>query len=124
MAHVTRAAAWATKSTAPMGLAVSNTGIVSAQGSGGIAATLTASVEMVLCTVVSPHASQGTAPVQHPPRVFPYRGRPVPHQMAAVEAQTSTLAMWSMGAVATRMGNVESYQWIAVQAGKSILSHS
>jgi hypothetical protein len=124
MAHVTRAAAWVTKHTAPTVTAALNTGIDSAQANGATAATSTASAVLVLRSAVSPLVSREIARVHRPLLVSRCRGRLVLHPMVAVEAQTSTLATWCMGAVATRMANVESCRWTAVQDGKSPLSSS
>src|SRR4051794_29220140 len=98
MAHVTRAAAWVTKDTAPTVPAALNTGIGSAQVNGATAAILTASAVLVLRSVVSALVSREIACVHRPLLVSRCRGKLVLHPMVAVEAETSTLATWYMGA--------------------------
>lgn len=121
MAHVLRTPAGSTRDTALTVPAVLNTETASAQGNGATAATSTASAVLVLRSVISDHVSRETAHV-HRQSFFRCRGRLVLHRMVAVVAQTITLAVYFMGAVATRMDDVESFRRIVVQDGKYTLA--
>jgi hypothetical protein len=111
-----------TKHTAPTVPAALNMEIDSAQENGETAATSTANAALVLRSAASPLVSQEIVLAHRPLLVSRCRGRLVLHPMVAVEAQTSTPATWCMGVVVTRMANVGSCRWIAVQDGKSPLS--
>jgi len=121
MARITRAAAWGTKHTAPTVPAVMHTEIGFAQGNGATVANLAASAATVYLFAILILANRGIVRVHPLLRLSSYHGRQGLHRMVAVEAQTSILATWFMGAVATVMVNVGYFRLTAVPAGESPL---